>query len=168
MLSKSKARYLISGGWVKGLQAFSNHYSGSITMAPGVRVGKHSVLDRYMGGSIHIGTGSLICKNCKLVTCGGDINIGQGVQIGDSAVITAQGGVTIGNHVLFADNVCMIANEHIYQDINRPIKDQGCYTKPIVIGDGSWIGINPTILQGTVIGKNCVVGAGSVVKGIFS
>lgn len=120
-----------------------------------------------MGGGIRIGGGSLICSDCKLVTCGGNILIGNGVQIGDNAVITAQGDVTIGDNVLFADRVCIIANEHNYQDVTRPIKDQGCYSRSIAIGEGSWIGINVTILQGTVIGKNCVIGAGSVVKGTF-
>lgn len=34
-----------------------------------------------------------------------------------------------------------------------------------MIGDGCFIGMNSIILKGTEIGKNCVVGAGSVVSG---
>lgn len=30
-----------------------------------------------------------------------------------------------------------------------------------------WIGLNALILKGTIIGDNCVVGAGAVVKGKF-
>lgn len=37
----------------------------------------------------------------------------------------------------------------------------------IVIGDNSWIGCNVVILRGTSIGKNCIVGAGSVLKGAY-
>ena len=56
---------------------------------------------------------------------------------------------------------------HNYKDISKPINEQGGEARPIIVGDGSWIGINSTILDGTVIGKNCVVGAHSLVKGSF-
>ena len=38
---------------------------------------------------------------------------------------------------------------------------------PIHIDDGCFIGANSIILKGTTLGKNCVVGAGSVVSGKF-
>ena len=34
-----------------------------------------------------------------------------------------------------------------------------------MIGNRVWIGANTVILRGTVIGDDCVIGAGSVVKG---
>ena len=39
--------------------------------------------------------------------------------------------------------------------------------RPIIIGDGCFIGSNSIILKGTNLGKNCVVGAGSVVSSSF-
>jgi acetyltransferase-like isoleucine patch superfamily enzyme len=39
--------------------------------------------------------------------------------------------------------------------------------EPIKIDSGSWIGIGAVILPGTCLGKNCVVGANSVVQGVF-
>ena len=36
-------------------------------------------------------------------------------------------------------------------------------TKPIVIGEGSWIGADTYILPGVTIGKGCIIGAGSLV-----
>ena len=36
----------------------------------------------------------------------------------------------------------------------------------IRIGNNVFIGANVTILPGTTIGNNCIIGAGSVVKGI--
>ena len=38
-------------------------------------------------------------------------------------------------------------------------------TSPVVIGKNVWIGANTTILAGTHIGDNCVIAAGSVIKG---
>ncbi len=39
--------------------------------------------------------------------------------------------------------------------------------RPITIGEGCFIGSNVIILKGTELGKNVVVGAGSVVSGVF-
>ena len=44
----------------------------------------------------------------------------------------------------------------------RPVK-----TKPVVIGENTWVGENVVILPGSSIGKGCVIGANSVVKGVF-
>lgn len=93
--------------------------------------------------------------------------IGENSVLGDYTTITAQGGICIGNNVLFADHISLIANEHNYRNIYLPIMNQGSYASPITIGDGSWIGTNVTILAGTDIGKNCVVAAGAVAKGKF-
>lgn len=75
--------------------------------------------------------------------------------------------MTVGDNVIFADHISLIANEHNYEKIDVPIMKQGCHTAPIVIGNGSWVGVNATILAGSHIGKNCVVAAGAVVKGTF-
>lgn len=37
----------------------------------------------------------------------------------------------------------------------------------MVIGSGTWVGANVTILKGTVIGEKCVIGAGTIVSGII-
>lgn len=42
----------------------------------------------------------------------------------------------------------------------------GYSTGDIVIEDGCWIGANVTILRNTHVGKGCVIGAGTIVKGI--
>lgn len=76
-------------------------------------------------------------------------------------------GVIIDDDVLFVDYIMIIANEHNYQDINIPIWKQGCHSNHIMIGNGTWVGINVVILAGTIIGSNCVVGAGSVLKGTY-
>ena len=40
-------------------------------------------------------------------------------------------------------------------------------TSPIIIGNNVWIGSNTIILRGSKIGNNCVIGAGSVIKGTY-
>lgn len=36
---------------------------------------------------------------------------------------------------------------------------------PVVVGNNVWIGCNVTILKGTIIPNNCVIGANSVLSG---
>lgn len=38
---------------------------------------------------------------------------------------------------------------------------------PVTIGNNVFIGTKAIILKGTTIGDNCIIGAGSVVKGVF-
>ena len=91
------------------------------------------------------------------------INIGSGSAIGSFNHIVALKNVTIGKNVLTSDKVYISDNLHNYEDINTPIIKQSIrQIGEVIIGDGSWIGENSCII-GAKIGKNCVVGANSVV-----
>jgi acetyltransferase-like isoleucine patch superfamily enzyme len=78
-------------------------------------------------------------------------------------VIRGQGGVTIGDNVLIAPMVKILAVNHNYADPTRPVIDQGITGKGIVIEDGAWIGAGAAILDGVRIGKGAVIGANAVV-----
>ena len=95
-------------------------------------------------------------KNCELI-------IGDGTSIGNFNHIYATKSVVIGKKVLTADRVYISDNLHSFEDINIPIIDQPIKQIKIVeIGDGTWLGENVCVI-GAKIGKNCVVGANSVV-----
>jgi acetyltransferase-like isoleucine patch superfamily enzyme len=55
--------------------------------------------------------------------------------------------------------------DHVTADIHRPIKDQGIVKTPVRIGPDCWLGTKVTVLRGTRIGRGCVLGAHSVVRG---
>ena len=91
------------------------------------------------------------------------LEIGDGSKIGNFNHIVATEKIIIGKKVLIADKVYISDNIHCYQDIFTPIIDQKIkQINHVEIGDGSWIGENVCIL-GAKIGKNCVIGANSVV-----
>lgn len=95
-------------------------------------------------------------ENCHL-------SIGEGSIIGHFNHIFATGEIEIGKNVLTADKVYISDNQHNFSNINIPILSQSIVQLPKVkIGDGSWIGENVCIM-GVSIGKNCVIGANSVV-----
>ncbi|NFT98465.1 acyltransferase [Clostridium botulinum] len=63
-------------------------------------------------------------------------------------------------------NVYITYHGHGFNDINIPITEQGRKNKSnrVKIGDGTWIGINSSIIGNVSIGKNCVIGANSFVN----
>lgn len=93
------------------------------------------------------------------------IEINCGTNIGRRAVISAANKITIGNNVLIAPNVYISDHGHEYKNIGIPIINQGItsVTNEVIIGDSSWLGINSCIMGNVRIGKNCVIGANSVV-----
>jgi acetyltransferase-like isoleucine patch superfamily enzyme len=91
----------------------------------------------------------------------GDVIIGDRSLIGMGNVII--GPVTVGNDVIFAQNVVVSGLNHEYRDINMPIMQQPVTTAQITIGDSCWIAANVVITAGVTIGKHCVVAAGAVV-----
>ncbi len=108
-----------------------------------------------------LGSKSVIEDFCTINNGVGDVLIGSNTLIGMSNVII--GPVTIGNNVIFAQNIVVSALNHEYRNIVPPIKDQPIITAPIVIEDDCWIAANAVITSGVTIGKHSVVAAGAVV-----
>jgi acetyltransferase-like isoleucine patch superfamily enzyme len=92
-----------------------------------------------------------------------NLTIGEGSVIGNFNHIYATQSIIIGKYVLTADKVYISDNQHLYDDIHIPIMKQPIkQLSRVHIGDGSWLGENVCII-GASIGKNCVIGANSVV-----
>lgn len=91
------------------------------------------------------------------------LTIGKGTTIGDFNHIVSTKQIIIGENVLTANHVYISDNLHSYEFIDMPVKHQDIkQLPPVSIGDGSWIGENVCII-GSNVGKNCVIGANSVV-----
>jgi acetyltransferase-like isoleucine patch superfamily enzyme len=129
--------------------------------------GKHSVIRRSTRMDVvpfnkfELGDFSTIEDFCTINNGVGHVIIGNESRIGMSNVII--GPVTIGNAVIFAQNIVMSGLNHSYEDITLPISKQKESTALIVIEDECWIGANAVITAGVTIGKHSVIAAGSVV-----
>jgi acetyltransferase-like isoleucine patch superfamily enzyme len=108
-----------------------------------------------------LGDYSTIEDFCTINNGVGNVIIGSETRIGMSNVVI--GPVTIGNAVIFAQNVVMSGLNHSYENIDLPICKQKETTALIMIEDECWIGANAVITAGVTVGKHCVVAAGSVV-----
>lgn len=91
------------------------------------------------------------------LTVGNDSNIGPYCYIGCS------GKISIGNNVMMSPRVSLFAENHNYQEVDRPMKEQGVTRDMIIIEDDCWIASQSIILAGTTIGQGSIVAAGSVV-----
>lgn len=91
------------------------------------------------------------------------LTIKDGCDIGHFNHITCVNYVEIGAKVLTADKVFISDNGHAYENPLAPIIDQPILSKgAVVIGEGTWLGENVSVLS-CRIGRNCVIGANSVV-----
>ena len=91
----------------------------------------------------------------------GDVVIGNRTRIGLGNTLI--GPVTVGDDVMFAQNVVASGLNHGYEDITLPIADQPVVTIPIIIEDEVWVGANAVITAGVTVGKHSIVAAGCVV-----
>lgn len=91
--------------------------------------------------------------------------IGARTYFNEGVMISCLESVSIGNACRFGPNVKIFDNNHKFSSKEGVSSEH--ITAPISIGNHCWIGANVTILKGTQIGDNCVIGAGCVVKGII-
>jgi acetyltransferase-like isoleucine patch superfamily enzyme len=112
-----------------------------------------------IGRWVHIGDGNAIrCHE-------GSLRIGDKVVLGRENTINCYLDVEIGAATIIADWVYVTDFDHRTDDVHIPIKDQGIVKSPVRIGPDTWIGTKVSVLRGTRIGRGCVLGAHSVVRG---
>ncbi len=124
--------------------------------------------------AIHLGRDTLVGRQVTLSVGYGVDDPGmpeRGLVIGDRCIIgarctlTAHESIVVGDGVWFGPDVFVSDAGHGYQDPDVPVGEQFGSHDPVVIGPGSWVGHGAILLQGTRLGRNVVVAAGSVVRG---
>ncbi|WP_019551923.1 acyltransferase [Propionispira raffinosivorans] len=95
------------------------------------------------------------------------ITIGEGTSIEQRLHLICAEKVEIGANVVLSADVMITDNNHEYKEINRNIMQQSLLVKETVIGDYCFVGMGTKVMPGTKLGKNCIVGANSVVMGEF-
>lgn len=93
----------------------------------------------------------------------GQMTIGDGCWIGQQCFFHSAGGLTIGRNVGVGPGVRILTSSHRLDQLDRPILHSEIRFAPVVIGEGSDIGVSAVILPGVTIGRGVQVGAGAVV-----
>ncbi|MBL7810771.1 MAG: acyltransferase [Bacteroidetes bacterium] len=98
----------------------------------------------------------------------GEIFLGNEIQIGRFLLMSCTNRIELENNVLFSERVFVGDNNHTFSHPAVPIMQQpNKQGTPLFIGTGTWVGIGAALLAGTKLGRNCVVGANSVVADEF-
>jgi acetyltransferase-like isoleucine patch superfamily enzyme len=128
----------------------------------------------YGESHIWIGSDTLIGPNAVLaagmapgqeILADPVISVGDRCLIGRGTGIVGHWSIVIGDDVWTGHNVYITDQNHGYEDLSMPIRLQTQPERPVVIGNGSWIGHGAVLLPGSRLGQRVVVAAGAVVTG---
>jgi acetyltransferase-like isoleucine patch superfamily enzyme len=136
-----------------------------------------SEIARQRSSRISLGNSVTLYKRVRLNVADdfptGDptIVIDDNCYIGADSIISAKNLIHIEHDVLVAQSVLIQDHNHAYEDVTRPIVEQGITEGGrIRIGQGSWIGHGAAIVcnqKELVLGRNCVVAANALVTRSF-
>lgn len=118
-------------------------------------------LYRWCGATI--GNGTKITSSVIIIG-NGKLSIGENTWIGHNTIIVCSNDIYIGNNVDIAPRVYIGTGTHEIDRNGAHVAGKGI-TGPVLIGDGSWICTNSTILPFTTISEKVIIAAGSTVKG---
>lgn len=118
-----------------------------------------TLLAVWDGGSLSVAAQFILYTGCRvIVDAGAKLELGSG-YINSHSVIACFKHIKIGRDVAIAENVTIRDSDN-HSIVNSSHEE----SKPIVIGDHVWIGMNSTILKGVTIGRGSVIAAGAVVN----
>ncbi len=79
--------------------------------------------------------------------------------------------ISIGDKVVISSYVSVLTHDfslaRIHDALAGETRPELAVVKPVSIGANSFIGRGAILMPGTSIGENCIVGAGSVVRGVI-
>jgi len=169
-LIKDYRPYYIKKIWYRFLHLYIRH-----KLSPQLKsLGKNPFIVKpwhieIFGGPVSIGDNITLlgCSDKKTrLTVWSDKKDIRGIIIGDHVLISPGVRISAANHILIADS-CMLAS-HVYitdsdwhgiYDRSMPSKEVSC----VILEENVWVGDSAIICKGVTIGKNSIIGAGSVV-----
>lgn len=139
---------------------------GNVVIDPTARVSPDARI-HPRGGSIRIGARSTVAPG---VTLQGNVDIGEDSSVQTGSILvgygdreTRAGLIKIGDCVRIAPFVQMIAGDHNFADITRPIARQGLTPAPIVIENDVWVAGRVIVTAGVTVQHGSILAAGAVV-----
>lgn len=133
---------------LKGDLNFGQSWSEKSYYSSLICLGKNAVIEVEKKFTIYEGARIFINDNAQF-------KLGEGF-INSSANISCFDKIEIGKNCVISENV-------LIRDSDNHTILNGEKTKPIIIKDNVWIGVNVTILKGVTINEGAVIAAGSLV-----
>ena len=107
--------------------------------------------------------GCRIGAGSRFHVAGGEVRVGAGAVLGDRCVVCAHERVDVGARAVLGDEVVLIDFDHVVDDVERPVREQGVVTGAVAIGEGAVLGPAAIVLRGRSVGAGAHVEARAVV-----
>ncbi|RIN76715.1 hypothetical protein BU015_08215 [Staphylococcus simulans] len=91
-----------------------------------------------------------------------NITLGDNVYIAHNVWLNGTGGLQILDNVIISPNVIIATTKH--ERMNNSVSNTHSNSKPITIGEGTWVAGNSTIAMGVQIGSGNIISANSLVN----
>ena len=140
-----------------------------ISLGSKVRLRDGVFIDALSTDGVNLGDRALLGRNTRVECTGSFAHIGKGVSIGRDSTFGsdcyfgAAGGIEIGNDVMAGQYVRFHSENHVADDVDKPIREQGVTHLGISIDDDVWIGAGVVFLDGAHVGRGSIVAANAVV-----
>jgi acetyltransferase-like isoleucine patch superfamily enzyme len=144
-------------------------FPNRLSVGRNVAIGDHCYLNCYgseavtLADNVRIKEFGWIQVTSHLTLPGVGLTVGPNTYVGPHCVFGAAGGISIGADVTMGAYVQLLAEDHGFDDPSVPINRQGVVRRGIAIEDGCWLGNSVIVLDGVHVGRDSVIGAGSVV-----
>jgi acetyltransferase-like isoleucine patch superfamily enzyme len=137
-----------------------------------ISIGQRALFDDYAvldvrgdDASIEFGDHVSIGRFTTVAAKGGQIKLGNGVNIGSYCRVATQTRLEIGESVLTGAYTYIGPGNHQIGDSETPLIARAMETKGgVQIGAYAWLGCRVTVLDGVSIGEGSIIGAHSLVK----
>jgi acetyltransferase-like isoleucine patch superfamily enzyme len=137
---------------------------GRIAAVGRPRLGRNVRFDLAPGALVALGDGCRVGDGCRFrVGPGAAVDIAQDARLGERCVIAAHERVEIGRGARLGDEVVLIDFDHDVRDVERPVREQGLLTAPVVIGPRAVVGAAAGVLRGVTVGEGARIGVRAVV-----
>ena len=155
----------IVDGFAEGI--YKDFYGNCIEC--GTPVSLERVNIQFNGSNARIKIGSEVWVANELnIECGNNatVTIGNGTTFDKTTLYSAYGDIRIGADCMFSYEV-FLRNHDSHFIFDAETGNRINYTKTIEVKDHVWIGQNAILLAGFTVGKNSIVGAGSISSSAF-
>jgi acetyltransferase-like isoleucine patch superfamily enzyme len=146
--------------WVRRFHTFGAesiiHRPGSIFGAHQIAIGSHSLI---LAGTY------LSVETVAWGRTGPVLSIGDRVGIRPYCMISASQEIVIEDDVIIGAFTSLIDSDHTFAEGRPNVMHNSVATAPIRIGRGTWLAERVAVLRGASIGRCCIIGANSVVRG---
>jgi acetyltransferase-like isoleucine patch superfamily enzyme len=157
----------------------------TLRIGRGVTIGRRCAIEIWSRSDnlLELGDDTLIEDDVKLHLFGGRIRVGPESQLRDFVRFKSQGDLVLGRKVVLgyltmlhcserielhdyaglSERVTVVDSDHGFDGSDEYFFDAPLKTAPIILERNSFCASGTTIMRGTHLGRNAVVGAGAVV-----